>query len=495
MSLVFISLVVALPFQPELGLRSETRAGRVPLGLGVDSISAGDVELMPLLGLRYGGPAQTLEIRYAPRIFQRWPDPLGRPLVLQRGMADYRFRPGPRWSGELAASFRHGETDYATAFLALGNRNLGASPDAALVRAFGVDGSGTLRYQASERSEWRSAMGAERLQPLAAPGESPWPAQSSVRWEGAHAYQASRRVGFETELRAEHIDFGDNTAIWQGRGLGTLSVRVLRAWRLEVAGGATMATVGGSARWLPEFRVAQSWGIGRGGAALESEFGWSAFVDPIAARVDPQLGARLGCQLPVATRWQLFFSVAGFATVPGVAPAAPQDLTQLFASTFARVTLGPELVGEFGFRGGLRGPELARPDFRLGSELLVGYAALNYRWGARRAAPSVAAGDGAWAGAASRETEAPSDDSEVQARAEAEAIERAARARARAEIQALWDAEAERFSAPAPAADPSPVLSPRVEPRLRPLESDDALPVLPAPPADSSGGGAPRGAP
>lgn len=98
-----------------LGAQAEAAAGSIPVSID-DSFSPAVESFFELrTGMRLRSPTSTLSLRYAPRLFARFPatEQFGRPLLLHTLLLDADTRVTPRWALDLSASGSVGEVSYS----------------------------------------------------------------------------------------------------------------------------------------------------------------------------------------------------------------------------------------------------------------------------------------------------------------------------------------------------------------------------------------------
>ncbi len=432
MTLWWIGLAcVAQNVDVEAGIRSETRAGLIPLAPGsVGGTNQGsplsvDFENVPRLALHVGSRNLRLSTNYSLRVLRRVSTSTSAPsgvLLLHSGGLAMSYNLSRDWNTSLGASFSVGATDFLGVAPAVssgsgpGNSATGG-PAANVVDLFSGGLSGSLAGSVDHRTRTELMLRVSHSRSLGDATETVavLPSQVSVGGDNNWNFVWDNRSDLVASASAEWINFGDPEGTETTTAAGSLNsnfvnlaLRTGFTRRFRGEGGVTIRAGmigiyrpaqeerGTDLRFAPVFDLSYRDDLVRHRATrllATVAVGLDGFADPVRAQFVPRATLGLGLTLSLRPRWT--FDLQGaFVTPTDLRPPAPEpgvpSLAGLVGETsvggglLARYRASDEITVEFGARVSALGPRLRagedteapEDDFRLSNLTAVGFLGL-----------------------------------------------------------------------------------------------------------------------
>jgi len=345
------------------GIQATTQAGVAPVSPGEPSEPTVAEELVPYSHVRWYGQRRSLALRYAPRFYARHPNLMGfsRPLVLHRGILEYRDELARRVALSTLLTGSAGEVDYTSQGMVF------SASQASQARMPVID---IAQVSAETLVEVEST---RRLQ-LTFGGQAAYstPLQETIyvattgRLAGivGERLQLTQRDTLGLSAIVSQVWIVDGARYWVAEAAGTWGRTLARDTTLELGFGVAAARMVGADQQIEYYPTGQASVSAvlarRSGSVLRGQMGAaaSAGLDPILRQFVPVVTVSTGLYWERTVRWTGGFELSG-ATVLTETPlseATPQTIAS--GRVFVRERLGRTVAVEYGARGQTRASNL-----------------------------------------------------------------------------------------------------------------------------------------
>lgn len=249
-----------------VGAHAELAAGSIPIRVE-DSIAPASEAFFELhTGLRRQDPTSTLILRYAPRLFGRYPgtEELGRPLLLHSALLTYAAAPAPRWQLGFVGAGSIGEVAYSNlqAFFPQGTAPLPASSISMMTGSLDA----TSGYRTSLRNTVTVRLQAGGQRPIGEDEDefAGLPRFGRYGAELMDEYRLTRAdtlIGLSGAQRFESPDFG-GWSVYSGEGAWVRRTGPRAQFRLQAGALAASSRDDLGFQVIPTSSASYAWGSG-----------------------------------------------------------------------------------------------------------------------------------------------------------------------------------------------------------------------------------------